>query len=105
MNRRSFFSTIAKAAAGFAILPSAVTYARHWKTINSGIVVPEYNGIEIRFNNGDLGVTTRQLFNEQETISILRLMWYWRIMHFSREAFEQQGKRYTPKYRFNPNTI
>lgn len=36
MNRRHFFSTLAKAAAGFAILPTAVTYARNW----SGVLIP-----------------------------------------------------------------
>lgn len=30
MNRRGFFSTLAKAVAGFAILPAATTYARNW---------------------------------------------------------------------------
>lgn len=31
MNRRSFLSTLAQAAAAFTILPSAVTYERTWK--------------------------------------------------------------------------
>jgi len=31
MNRRSFFKSLAKAAAGFSILPSAMTYKRTWK--------------------------------------------------------------------------
>jgi hypothetical protein len=30
MNRRSFFTKLGLAAASFAILPSATTYARHW---------------------------------------------------------------------------
>jgi hypothetical protein len=30
MNRRSFFTNLTKAAAGFAILPTATTYARKW---------------------------------------------------------------------------
>ena len=30
MNRRGFFSTLAKAVAGFTILPAAMTYARTW---------------------------------------------------------------------------
>ncbi len=39
MNRRSFFTNIAKAAVGFAILPTATTYARNWKPVrlDSGI--------------------------------------------------------------------
>lgn len=31
MNRRSFFSTLAKATAGFMILPPATTYQRVWR--------------------------------------------------------------------------
>jgi hypothetical protein len=31
MNRRSFFSTLAKAAIGFTILPAATTYSRIWR--------------------------------------------------------------------------
>ena len=42
MNRRAFFSAAAKAAFGFAILPSAVTYARQWKPLPSGIVAPRW---------------------------------------------------------------
>lgn len=40
MRRRDFFRTLATAAAGFAILPSAGTYARTWKRAASGILVP-----------------------------------------------------------------
>lgn len=32
MNRRSFFSTLSAAVAGFAILPPATTYHRIWRT-------------------------------------------------------------------------
>ena len=40
MNRRSFFKTLATAAAAFTILPSAVTYGRTWaKKTSSGIYV------------------------------------------------------------------
>jgi hypothetical protein len=43
MNRRNFFKSLAKAAAGFAILPSAVTYARTWKrTSDLWIPNPEW---------------------------------------------------------------
>jgi hypothetical protein len=41
MDRRSFFTTIAKAAAAFAVLPAATTYARSWKPLPSGLLVPE----------------------------------------------------------------
>ncbi len=40
-SRRSFFSTIATAVAGFAILPPATTYARVWKAQRS-IPNPDY---------------------------------------------------------------
>jgi len=33
MNRRSFFQTLAKAAAGFTILPAATSYERIWKVV------------------------------------------------------------------------
>jgi hypothetical protein len=31
MNKREFLSTLAKAAVGFSILPSVLTYQRRWK--------------------------------------------------------------------------
>lgn len=40
MNRRSFLSSIIQAGAAAAILPAAVTYARHWKRTKAGLVVP-----------------------------------------------------------------
>jgi hypothetical protein len=49
MNRRSFFKSLATAAAGFAILPSAATYTRApWKKVASGIWVvnPDYINAE-----------------------------------------------------------
>lgn len=39
MNRRGFFSTLAKAAAGFTILPAATTYERIWR-VQRGPIVP-----------------------------------------------------------------
>jgi hypothetical protein len=36
MNRRAFLDVLTKAAAGFAILPAATTYARTW----AGVLVP-----------------------------------------------------------------
>ena len=42
MNRRSFFKTLATAAAAFTILPSAVTYGRTWaKPLGCEVFVPE----------------------------------------------------------------
>ena len=38
--RRSFFSRLAVGIAAFSILPSALTYARTWKPMASGVVVP-----------------------------------------------------------------
>jgi hypothetical protein len=37
MNRRGFFKTLAAAAAGFAILPAATTYARNWVAPSAGL--------------------------------------------------------------------
>lgn len=43
MNRRSFFTKLAVAAAGFAILPPATTYDRIWKPApRSWIINPEW---------------------------------------------------------------
>jgi hypothetical protein len=45
MKRRDFFKTLATAAAGFAILPSAATYKRTWvPRATSGILIlnPDY---------------------------------------------------------------
>lgn len=39
MNRRGFFSTIAKAAAGFTILPAATTYSRIWRVQRPEFVI------------------------------------------------------------------
>ena len=40
MNRRGFLSAMLRAGAGFAVLPSALTYARTWQPTRSGLVVP-----------------------------------------------------------------
>ncbi len=37
MNRRSFFTKLGLAAASFAVLPAATTYARHW--VKSGPIL------------------------------------------------------------------
>ncbi len=42
MNKRDFLKTLAKAAAGFTILPSAVTYARKWRRVDGIWVVQPY---------------------------------------------------------------
>jgi hypothetical protein len=41
MRRRSFLSKLATVAAGFSILPSALTYDRQWKFAESGLVLPD----------------------------------------------------------------
>lgn len=40
MNRRGFLGAMLKAGAAFAVLPSALTYARQWKPTDAGLVVP-----------------------------------------------------------------
>lgn len=47
MNRRSFIGNLAKVAC-FSILPGATTYARQWKTLDSGLAVPSYEFHSIR---------------------------------------------------------
>jgi len=39
-SRRSFFGTLTKGVAAFAILPSSLTYARTWKPTASGLLEP-----------------------------------------------------------------
>ncbi len=43
MNRRGFFSTLAKAAAGFTVLPAATTYSRIWRVQRGPIIPVWYN--------------------------------------------------------------
>lgn len=62
--RRDFFRSLALGVAGFAILPSATTYARTWKPLASNIFVPAGSAIE--FPPGLLSGTIRQLFAEQK---------------------------------------
>jgi hypothetical protein len=45
VNRRNFIQSALKAAAGFSILPSALTYARSWKPTAGGVVVPTFQQI------------------------------------------------------------
>ncbi len=61
--RRDFFRTLALGVAGFAVLPSALTYKRTWKVV-SGLVVPVE--VPIVMNGQVLGYTIRQLFSEQK---------------------------------------
>lgn len=52
MNRRSFLRNLAVAAAGFAILPSATTYARKWKFTTPATIAklnPEWVTAEYQF--------------------------------------------------------
>lgn len=41
MNRRGFLRSLGAIAAGFSILPAATTYARNWKPVESGLLMPE----------------------------------------------------------------
>ena len=45
-SRRSFFSTLATAVAGFTILPPATTYARIWKATRPPIINPDWVNAE-----------------------------------------------------------
>ncbi len=49
MNRRGFFQTLGTIAAGFTILPGALTYTRKWKPIDCGIYVPNPEYINAQF--------------------------------------------------------
>jgi len=66
MNRRNFFSALAKGIAAISVLPAAATYARHWhKTASSGvwIVNPEWRDAkyEIEFQYAHWPGTVRKL--------------------------------------------
>lgn len=52
MNRRGFFSTLAKAAAGFTILPAATTYSRIWRVQREPIyyINPEWTSAHFEYN-------------------------------------------------------
>lgn len=52
MNRRSFLETLAKAAAGFTILPSATTYARTWKR-SRHLWVIEWTDVNVGFEKDE----------------------------------------------------
>lgn len=49
MNRRSFLSSLLKGVVSAAILPSAVTYTRTWKTADSGLIIPRRSIIPRQF--------------------------------------------------------
>lgn len=49
MRRRDFFRTLATAAAGFAILPSAGTYKRTWKSSPSKLWLPNPNWVDAEY--------------------------------------------------------
>lgn len=47
MNRRGFITGLAAAVAGFAILPSAMTYKRSWKQVNElWVPNPEWEKVD-----------------------------------------------------------
>lgn len=72
MNRRSFFETLGKAIAGFAILPAATTYARRWVPTASGVVVPEIEMV-VHYDIEYLSGTVRTLFAEQPKYKLFTL--------------------------------
>jgi len=82
MNRRGFLSAMLRAGAGFAVLPSALTYARTWQPTRSGLVMPSvvvplplgvrYHGILIRYTGGT--------FADVPLISEIRLKLEGRVM-------------------------
>ncbi|MDE2096200.1 MAG: hypothetical protein KGL39_03070 [Patescibacteria group bacterium] len=76
MNRRNFLSVLAKAAAGFTILPSAVTYQRQWKPNSTGIMVPFYEVV----TDPDTGLTL-------SLQGIRPLAWWWAAKNFSKDEF------------------
>ena len=43
MNKRGFLSLLLKGCVAAAILPSALTYERKWKVVDSGLLIPDYN--------------------------------------------------------------
>lgn len=69
MNRRGFLLSMLKAAVACAVLPGAVTCARTWKPLASGVVVP-MDGVTIASYRLILGATSRQLFAEQQSPQI-----------------------------------
>lgn len=69
-NRRSFLTMMLKGVVGFAIIPSAATYARRWK-VTETLIVPEIeitNGVAINDSRLLLFASTqRKLFLEQQS--------------------------------------
>ena len=43
MNRRSFLTAMLQAGAACAVLPPALTYARTWKRVESGLLTPVFD--------------------------------------------------------------
>lgn len=70
-SRRSFFKRLALAGAGFAVLPSAATYARKWKfSRNELLWLPGgVHGVNVEFSPQLLGSTIRNLFAEQSPVA------------------------------------
>lgn len=76
MNRRGFFKTLATAAAGFAILPAATTYARTpWKRLAGSdiyVINPEWVNApyEMYFLVEDSGLLSPRAVIAPSTLSI-----------------------------------
>lgn len=77
MNRRHFFSSVAKAVACFAILPSATTYARKWVTLDSGVVAPYI-----------------EIVTDLETVNALHMSTGWNFVPMIPPAIMAVGEKY-----------
>ena len=79
MNRRGFFSTLAKASAGFTILPAATTYDRIWRVRRPEFLIVDaftnFEGVEF-YNRLPLWQVTiiNQLAREPLSIPWVKLL-------------------------------
>jgi len=89
MNRRNFIGAALRAAAGFAILPSATTYVRAWKPTPAGLVTPRW--IPTPPEAWDKGV-----FRASQN----PIMWYWCKTQFAKDfaAMDVETSLMTPFY-------
>ena len=83
MNRRNFIKSALKAATGFMILPSAVTYARNWKLMASGLVVPRW-----------IPMPSVEWNSEVFTPPQLPLAWYWGAHMFTASDFMKSAAKF-----------
>lgn len=74
MNRRGFFSTLAKAVAGFTILPAATTYARNWTpTENLWVPNPEWENADYEIKWASFaGIMAKALVDHPPYLTLLK---------------------------------